>query len=119
MASPLPSAFHTLAVLSLDAVTMRWPSELHAADLTEASWPLRTMVAPRPSAVHTLAVLSLDIVTMCCPSGLHAADSTSYSWPCSVTSGGCEARRSQARPTHPSTLSGSFTSSRSLVAGPG
>ena len=35
--SPVPSAFHTRAVLSLDAVTMRLPSGLHAADETPAS----------------------------------------------------------------------------------
>src|SRR5215472_3920355 len=69
------------AVLSLDAVTMRDPSRLKAADITQLSWPRRTAISLALAASQMRAVLSLDAVTMRDPSGLMAADHTGSSWP--------------------------------------
>ena len=66
----------TRAVLSSDAVTMRDPSGLKAADRTESAWPLRTAIALPVAASQTRAVLSDDVVTMRDPSGLKAAELT-------------------------------------------
>jgi hypothetical protein len=76
MGSPVPSAFHTRAVVSRDAVAMRLPSGLKAADSSAALWPRRTSGSPVPSAFHTRAVVSDDAVTRRVPSGLKAAETT-------------------------------------------
>ncbi len=64
------------AVLSSDAVTMRDPSGLNAAEFTIASWPRRTAIALPVAASQMRAVLSSDAVTMREPSGLNAAEQT-------------------------------------------
>ena len=46
------------AVLSRDAVTMRDPSGLKAAEVTSRSWPRRTAISLPLAASHTRAVLS-------------------------------------------------------------
>ena len=68
------AASQTRAVSSEDAVTMRDPSGLKAAELTEFSWPLRTAIALPVVASQMRAVWSLDAVTICAPSGLKAAE---------------------------------------------
>ena len=73
------------AVLSKDAVTMRDPSGLNAAECTLSSWPLRTTISLPVAASQMRAVLSGDAVTMRDPSGLNAADFTSSSWPLRTT----------------------------------
>src|SRR5258705_60461 len=85
MGTPVPSALQTRAVASEDAVTMRLPSGLHAADVTLSEWPLKTMGAPVPSAFQTRAVPSADAVTMYLLSGLHDAELTRSSWPLRAT----------------------------------
>ena len=62
------------AVLSADAVTMRDPSGLKAAEVTASSWPRRTAISLAVAASQMRAVLSPDAVTMRDPSGLKAAD---------------------------------------------
>ena len=62
------------AVLSSDAVTMRDPSGLKAADITAPSWPRRTAISLAVAASQMRAVLSYDAVTMRDPSGLKAAE---------------------------------------------
>ena len=64
------------AVLSLDAVTMRDPSGLKAAESTALSWPRRTAISLALAASQMRAVLWLDAVTMRDPSGLKAAEYT-------------------------------------------
>ena len=59
-----------------DAVTMRDPSGLKAADVTASSWPRRTAISLAVAASQMRAVLSDDAVTMRDPSGLKAADLT-------------------------------------------
>ena len=63
------------AVLSYDAVTMRAPSGLKAADVTSSSCPRRTVISLPVAASQMRAVLSNDAVTMRAPSGLNAAES--------------------------------------------
>ena len=58
-----------------DAVTMRDPSGLKAADITALSWPRRTAISLAVAASQMRAVLSSDAVTMREPSGLKAAES--------------------------------------------
>src|SRR5262245_20814526 len=74
---------HSRAVLSADAVTMRWPSGLNAALETASSWPLRSPIGLPVSVSHSRAVLSPDAVTRRLPSGLKAALDTSSPWPLS------------------------------------
>ena len=62
------------AVLSFDAVTMRDPSGLKAADHKGSSWPRRTAISLALAASQMRAVSSFDAVTMREPSGLKAAD---------------------------------------------
>ena len=69
------------AVLSADAVTMRDPSGLKAAEFTVSSWPRRTAISLAVAASQMRAVLSPDAVTMRDPSGLKAAEYTESSWP--------------------------------------
>jgi hypothetical protein len=77
MASSSPVvASQMRAVLSADAVTMRDPSGLKAADSTEKVCPRRTTISFAVAASHMRAVLSTDAVTMCEPSRLKAADFT-------------------------------------------
>ena len=64
-----------------DAVTMRDPSGLKAAEFTSSSWPRRTAISLAVAASQMRAVLSCDAVTMRDPSGLKAAEFTSPSWP--------------------------------------
>src|SRR5256885_1460659 len=73
--SPHLATFHKRAVLSLLAVTMRWPSGENTAHHTASScwrvassWPL--------AAFHTRAVLSKLAVTMRWPSGENAEFTT-------------------------------------------
>ena len=75
------AASQTRAVLSLDAVTMRDPSGLKAAEMIELPWPLRTAIALPVAASQTRAVMSDDVVTMRDPSGLKAAELTDPAWP--------------------------------------
>src|SRR5215831_19708557 len=69
------------AVWSSDAVTMRDPSGLKAAEFTKRSWPRRTAISLALAASQMRAVLSFDAVTMRDPSGLKAAEFTALSWP--------------------------------------
>jgi hypothetical protein len=64
-----------------DAVTMRDPSGLKAAEVTPPSWPRRTAISLALAASQMRAVLSYDAVTMRDPSWLKAADNTVSSWP--------------------------------------
>ena len=64
------------AVLSHDAVTMRDPSGLKAAEFTCASCPCRTVISLAVAASQMRAVMSFDAVTMRDPSGLKAASRT-------------------------------------------
>ena len=66
------------AVLSPDAVTMRDPSGLKAAEFTQSSWPRRTAISLALAASQMRAVLSHDAVTMRDPSGLKAAEFTAF-----------------------------------------
>src|SRR5262249_59480065 len=68
------------AVSSSDAVTIRDPSGLKAADDTMFSWPRRTATSLALAASQMRAVLSAEAVTMRDPSGLKAAESTEPSW---------------------------------------
>ena len=70
------AAFQMRAVLSYDAVTMRDPSGLKAAECTSSAWPRRTMISLAVAASQMRAVLSADAVTMRDPSGLNVAEST-------------------------------------------
>ncbi len=73
------SAFQTLAVWSSLAVTMRWPSGLKAAELTDSvitAMPARVRSSSPVAAFQTLAVLSSLAVTMRWPSGLKATELT-------------------------------------------
>ena len=92
--SPLPSARHTRAVLSPEAVTIRVPSGLNPAEVTPPSWPRRTRGSPLPSARHTRAVLSSEAVTIRVPSGLNPAEVTAPSWPRRTRISRCAARAS-------------------------
>jgi hypothetical protein len=58
------------AVLSHDAVTMRVPSGLNAAENTATSCLRRTVISLAVAASQIRAVLSADAVTMRDPSGL-------------------------------------------------
>src|SRR6516164_3185479 len=74
------------AVLSCDAVTMRDPSGLNAAECTleenmPVPWPRRTAISLALAASQMRAVLSSDAVTMRDPSGLKAAEVTGLAWP--------------------------------------
>jgi ABC transporter substrate binding protein len=60
------------AVLSPDAVTMRDPSGLKAAERRSLAWPRRTAISLALAASQMRAVLSYDAVTMRNPSGLKA-----------------------------------------------
>src|SRR6516165_10031421 len=64
-----------------DAVTMREPSGLKAAEVTRSSWPRTTAISLALAASQMRAVVSPDAVTMREPSGLKAADCTKASWP--------------------------------------
>src|SRR5580704_3635762 len=65
--------FHTRAVLSAEAVTMRLPSGLNAASYTLLSWVLIGSLIGWPVvASQRRTVLSEDAVTMRLPSGLNA-----------------------------------------------
>src|SRR5262249_61865408 len=64
-----------------DAVLMREPSGLRAAEHTLPLWPLRTAISLPLAASQMRAVLSHDAVTMREPSGLKAAENTALSWP--------------------------------------
>jgi hypothetical protein len=59
------------AVLSADAVTVREPSGLKAADDTPLSWPRRTAISLALAASQMRAVPSNDAVMMREPSGLN------------------------------------------------
>ena len=72
--SLLLAASQMRAVLSIDAVTMRDPSGLKAAEFTTSSWPRRTAISLPLAASQMRAVLSDDAVTMRDPSGLKAAE---------------------------------------------
>src|SRR5215469_497925 len=63
------------ALLSADAVRMRDPSGLKAAEFTEYSWPRRTAISFPLTASQMRAVLSPDAVTMRDPSGLKRRNS--------------------------------------------
>jgi hypothetical protein len=63
-------------VLSDDAVTMRDPSGLKAAEFTMSRWPSRTAISLPLGGSQMRTVLSHDAVTMRDPSGLKAADRT-------------------------------------------
>jgi len=63
-------------VLSFDAVTMRDPSGLKAADCTELSCPRNTAISFAVAVSQIRAVLSHYAVTMRDPSALNAADCT-------------------------------------------
>ena len=63
------------AVLSADAVTMRDPSGLNAAE-SHRLMALRTTISLPVAASQMRAVLSSDAVTMRDPSGLNAAEVT-------------------------------------------
>ena len=66
------------AVLSAEAVTIRSPDRLNAAQLTAPScWKMKIWAPVRAS--HSRAVLSLDAVTMRSPEGLNAAQLTAPS----------------------------------------
>src|SRR5215470_814746 len=69
------------AVLSADAVTMRVPSGLKAAEVTWSLWPRRIAISVAVAASQMRAVLSHDAVTMRVPAGLKAAESTLLPWP--------------------------------------
>src|SRR5262249_55247683 len=69
----LATTFHSRAVLSPDAVTIRLPSGLNAALVTLASCPLNSAMGRPVSAFHSRAVRSPEVVTMSLPSGLDAA----------------------------------------------
>src|SRR5262249_36381332 len=69
------------AVLSDDAVTMRDPSGLKAAEFTALSWPRRTAISFAVAASQMRAILSDEAVTMRDPSGLEAAEDTTPPWP--------------------------------------
>ena len=79
---------HRLAALRLphprglivEAVTIRRPSELKVAALTELSWRIGSPTGLPLSASHTRAVLSKDAVTTRRPSGLKLAATTVPSW---------------------------------------
>jgi hypothetical protein len=61
---------HSRAVLSEDAVTMRWPSGLNAALNTRSAWPVSGSPIGLPvAASHSRVVASEDAVTMRLPSG--------------------------------------------------
>ena len=60
------------AVWSNDAVTIRDPSGLKAADDTPHWGPRSTAISFAVAAFQIRAVLSDDAVTMCDPSGLNA-----------------------------------------------
>jgi len=61
-------------VWSCDAVTMRDPLGLNAAEFTMFSWPRSTASSFAIAASQMRAVLSADAVTMRDPSGLKAAE---------------------------------------------
>src|SRR5262249_49631548 len=69
------------AVLSDDAVTMRDPSGLKAAEFTALSWPRRTAISVAGAGSQMRAILSDEAVTMRDPSGLKAAEDTTPPWP--------------------------------------
>jgi len=78
------------AVLSCDAVTMRLPSGLKAAESTRSSrrlstpissWPRRTAISLPLAASQVRAVLSFDVVTMRVPSELKSAEVSQLPWP--------------------------------------
>ena len=58
------AAFHSRAVLSSLAVTMRWPSGEKAACPTPDVWPTREARSWPLAAFHSRAVLSQLVVTM-------------------------------------------------------
>src|SRR5262249_59076179 len=66
---------------SNEAVTMRDPSGLKAAEYTALSCPRRTAISLPVAVSQMRAVPSCDAVTMRDPSGLKAADRTRPSWP--------------------------------------
>jgi hypothetical protein len=68
------AATQTRAVVSSDAVMMRDPSRLNAAEFTASSWPLRTRISLPVAASQMRAVSSPDAVTMRDPSRLNAAE---------------------------------------------
>src|SRR5215831_17300711 len=80
MISRAVAASQILAVALCEAVTMREPSGLNAADQTISPRPRRTagFLAARS---QTRAVPSADAVTNWVPSGLNAADATAPSCP--------------------------------------
>src|ERR1051326_7920358 len=77
MASDLPlRASHTLAVLSSEVETIRWPSGLNCALVTVDSCPCRVTRRLPLWLSHTCALRSSEAVTMLWPSGLNCALST-------------------------------------------
>jgi len=62
--------------LSTEAVTMRVPSGLKAAEWTTPMWPSNTARLWPEAESQSRAVLSREAVTMRVPSGLNAADLT-------------------------------------------
>ena len=68
------SASQTRAVLSYEAVTIRLPSGLNAAEWTEEVCPWSVVMVLPESASQTLAVLSSEAVRTRLPSGLNAAE---------------------------------------------
>ena len=69
-------ASHTLAVWSWLAVTIREPSGLKDAELTQPSCPLSVRISSPVVASQILAVSSWLAVRMRDPSGLNDADET-------------------------------------------
>ena len=74
--SPAAAVSQMHAVLSHDAVTMRDPFGLKAAQFTAASCPRRTEMSLATVASQIRAVLSYEAVTIRLPSGLKAAYAT-------------------------------------------
>ena len=66
---------------SSDAMTMRDPSGLKAAEVSQSLSPRRTAISLALAASQMRAVWSKAAVTMRDPSGLNAAEFTSLSWP--------------------------------------
>ena len=75
------SASQTCAVLSNEAVTIRLPSGLNAAEETQPVCPWREARVLPESASQTRAVLSSEAVTTRLPSGLNAAEWTAVGVP--------------------------------------
>src|SRR6516162_1258462 len=70
-----------MRIVLYDAVTMRDPSGLKAAEFTSAPWPSRAAISLPRAASQMRAVQSVEAVTMRDPSGLKAAERRSPPWP--------------------------------------